>query len=53
LDECGRILLNILKKTPNHELPGTRLFKLKDIANKNKHPNNPNQFDYATHLEQK
>jgi competence protein ComEC len=49
----GRILLNIPKDTLNHEFTVGTTLQIKGTLYKNKHPNNPNQFDYATYLEQK
>lgn len=49
----GRILLNIRKESLKREFEiGTHL-RIKGILNKNRPPNNPNQFDYSEYLENK
>ncbi|KDN54792.1 ComEC/Rec2 family competence protein [Flavobacterium seoulense] len=50
---CGRILLNIPKKYDINSIEiGTKL-RIQGFLQKNKKPDNPNQFDYANYLNQK
>ena len=49
----GKIILNIHKDSLNHELETGTFLKVKSVLIRNKKPNNPNQFDYSTYLEQK